>query len=353
MPVRTGVRAATIALLATGVVAVLVANASAAFPGANGSIAFTTYYLDENENIYAIEPDGTALRRLTSDTGFDDDAAWSPNGRRIAFASNRAHPEVACEGSHPRCDYDIYVMNADGSNVRRLTDDPASEREPAWSPDGTRIVFTSTRDEAGVPPNDVYNAELYVMNADGSNQTRVTNDPGVDTQPAWSPDGTRIAFRRGPCEFNCLIHVYSVAPNGSALTQLTDAATRDRKPDWRPDGARIVFQREDFSNGFWTMNPDGTDQSRIFGQHLDPSWSPDATKIAFGYPGIGHMNPDGGFARTINASGGEKPDWQPRVGPQPGDYDSAVAFCRAEREFLGEAEFRAVYRNFGGCVSRA
>ena len=96
-------------------------SAGAAFPGQNGNIGFTTYQYDGDENIYAIAPDGTGLRRLTSDSGFDDDAAWSPNGRRIAFASNRAHPGQACEGVSPTCDYDIYVMSADGSNVKRLT----------------------------------------------------------------------------------------------------------------------------------------------------------------------------------------------------------------------------------------
>ena len=352
---RRGGGVVSVLLAVAAAVLALPLSANAAFPGQNGSIAFTTYQYDGNENIYAIEPDGTRLRRLTADTGFDDDAAWSPNGRRIAFASNRAHPEVACEGSHPRCDYDIYVMSADGTNVRRLTDDPANEREPAWSPDGSRIVFTSTRDQVGVPSSDRYNAELYVMNADGSGQTRITDRPGVDTQPAWSPDGTRIVFRGGPCEFGepvvCLLHIFSVAPGGGAVTQLTDVATYDRKPDWRPDGGQLVFQREDSSNAFWTMNPDGSAQTRIPGLHTDPAWSPDGTKIAFGYPGIGHMNPDGGSARTINASGGEKPDWQPRVGPQRGDYGTAKAFCRAERDFLGLAEFRAVYRSFGHCVS--
>ena len=186
-PVRTGFRTFVVASIFAALAACLFApGAGAAFPGQNGAIAFTTYNLDGNENIYSIEPDGTGLRRLTADTGWDDDAAWSPNGRRIAFASNRAHPQVACEGISPNCDYDIYVMNADGTNVKRLTATPGSDREPYWSPDGRRIVFASTRDHLGP-----YDANLYVMNADGSGQTRITNDPGVDSQPAWSPGGDR------------------------------------------------------------------------------------------------------------------------------------------------------------------
>ena len=324
----------------------------AAFPGQNGKIAFTTYYLDGNENIYSIAPDGTGLQRLTDDPGFDDDAAWSPSGRRIAFASNRAHPEQACEGVSPNCDYDIYVMNGDGTNVKRLTATPGNDREPYWSPDGRRIVFASTRDDVGPAGDGRYNANLYVMNADGSAQARITNDPGLDSQPAWSPDGTAIAFYRAECEFSCgMRHVFRVAPDGGGLLQLTGDSSSEWKPDWSPDGAKIVFQREAFSNAFWTMNPDGTAQTRIPGTHLDPAWSPDGQRIAFGYPGIGHMNPDGGSPSTINSSGGEKPDWQPRVGPRRADYRNGPDFCRAERAFLGAQEFDAVYGTFGGCVS--
>ena len=334
--------------MAALVAALLAMPAGAAFPGGNGSIAFTTFYLDGNENIYAIEPDGTGLRRLTADTGFDDDAAWSPNGRRIAFASNRAHPANACEGLNPGCDYDIYVMNADGNNVKRLTSTPASDRDPAWSPDGRRIVFSSTRDDVG-GSGEFVNAELYVMNADGTAQTRITNDPGVDHQAAWSPDGTSIAFRRASCEFNCIPHIYKVAPDGSGLTQLTNGG--DRMPNWAPDGSKIVFEREVGGAHFFTMNPDGSQQSIISGEHSGPAWSPNGLRIAYAYPGIGHMNVDGSGGTTINTSGGEKPDWQPRVGPRRADYRNGSDFCRAERDFLGAQEFNAVYGTFGRCVS--
>src|SRR5215210_3130702 len=109
-------RTLTIAMAALGAIAAApVPLAQAAFPGPNGRIAFTTYKYEGDENIYSVQPDGSGLMRLTADPGADDDAAWSPNGRRIAFASNRAHPAVACEGVSNNCDYDIYVMEADGS----------------------------------------------------------------------------------------------------------------------------------------------------------------------------------------------------------------------------------------------
>jgi Tol biopolymer transport system component len=346
VPMRQFMLVSALAAFVAGVAAM---PAGAAFPGQNGKIAFTTSQYDGNENVYSIAPNGAGLTRLTADPGFDDDAAWSPNGRRIAFASNRAHPQQACEGISPACDYDIYVMNAYGTNVTRLTHFAGSDREPQWSPDGQRIVFASSRDQSLA--SGPYNSDVFVMNADGRGLARITADPGVDTQPAWSPDGSAIAFFRGECEFNCPVHIFKVAPNGSGESQLTTESARDRKPDWAPNGSKIVFQREDFANAFWTMNPDGSGQTRIPGTHLNPAWSPDGTRIAFSFPGIGHMNPDGSGGTTINASGGEKPDWQPLVGPQRGNYGSAAAFCRAERDFLGQDEFRVTYHSFSGCTS--
>jgi Tol biopolymer transport system component len=337
---------AALAAFAAGALAPV---AGAAFPGQNGKIAFTTYYLDGNENIYSIAPDRTGLTRLTDDPGFDDDAAWSPNGRRIAFASNRAHPEQACEGLSPRCDYDIYVMSADGSNVKRLTNSLGSDREPAWSPDG-RIVFSSTRDDAGTV-TEFANSELYVMNADGTGQTRITNNPGTDHQAVWSPDGASIVFRRAACEFNCAPGIFKIAPDGSGLTQLTSGASGDRMPNWAPDGSKIVFAREVGSSHFFTMNPDGSNQTIIFGDHTDPAWSPDGAKIAYAYPGIGYINVDGSGATTLDTSHGEKPDWQPLVGPRRENFRNGPAFCRAELEFLGQQEFNAVYGSLGRCVS--
>jgi Tol biopolymer transport system component len=352
-----GVRFALVAIATAASVALAATPAGAAFPGANGKIAFSDYYTDPsgNNEIYAIDPAGTGLVRLTNDAAFDFEPAWSPNGRKIAFASNRAAPGT-CANVGPACNYDIYVMNADGSGLVRLTTSLANDRNPAWSPDGSRIVFTSTRDQQGDPPfsqPDQFNSELYVMNADGSGQTRITDYEGVDTDPAWSPDGGRIAFKRGACFFNCVSHIYNVAPTGSGVTQLTSEVTRDRSPNWSPAGDKIVFNREDTANAFWVMNPDGSGQTRLPGTHLEPAWSPDGQKIAFSYPGIGIMNPDGGSAATIYPNG-EAPDWQPLVAPRRSDFKTANEFCRAEREFLGEAQFQQKYGGgtnaFGRCL---
>ena len=323
----------------------LAAPGQAAFPGANGKIAFTTDQYDGDQNIYSISPDRTGLTRLTANPGDDDDAAWSPDGKRIAFSSNRAHPDIACEGLSPVCDYDIYVMNADGKKVKRLTTDPGSDRDPAWSPDGTQIVFSSTRDYSGEVFGESYTSELYVMKDDGSGQARITDDPGIDQNAAWSPDGTRIAFKRAACEFNCISHIFKLAPDGSEvvqLTDLTDPAPYDRKPNWAPDGSKLVFERDLFINSFWIMNPDGTDQTRMPGSNLDPAWSPDGLRIAHGAPGIGFMNPDGGDPVLVTPYG-ETPDWQPLVPPRRADYKSSQGYCHAEREFLGREQFAAKY----------
>jgi type II secretory pathway pseudopilin PulG len=127
-----------------------------------GRIAFISDR-DGNDEIYVMNADGSGVTRLTNNPAYDGWPAWSPDGRRIAFASNRdGNPE-------------IYVMNADGSGVTRLTNNPADDWAPSWSPDGRRIIFVSNRDG---------NYEIYVMNSDGSGVTRLTNNPARDVWPA-------------------------------------------------------------------------------------------------------------------------------------------------------------------------
>jgi len=164
-------------------------------------------------------------------------------------------------------------MNADGSNPIRLTDNPADDGGPSWSPDGQKIAFISVRDG---------NIEIYTMNTDGSNQTRLTENSAEDGPPSWSPDGTRIVFdsnRDGNYE------IYTMNADGSNQTRLTDNPAIELNPSWSPDGTRIVFDSNRYGNfEIYTMNADGSDQSRLTKEpanDLFPSWSPDGTKIVF------------------------------------------------------------------------
>ena len=174
---------------------------------------------------------------------------------RIAFISER-------DGQQ-----EIYVMNVDGSGQTNLTNSPAVDYLPVWSPDGSKIAFNSNRDG---------NFEIYTMNADGSGQTNLTNNAAHDEQPEWSPDGTKIAFdttRHGAYE------IYTMnAADGSAQTRLTNNATDDRGPAWSPDGSKIAFDSNaDGSREIYVMNADGSGVTRLTNNLADdsfPDWQP-------------------------------------------------------------------------------
>jgi len=136
---------------------------------------------------------------------------WSPDGSRIAFADVR--------GSQKE---DIYMINADGSHEVRLTDNPATDWFPDWSPDGSNIIFVSWRDG---------NSEIYVMNADGSGQMNLTHDPAADEDPAWSPDGSEIVWSRWDGDD---LEIFVMNRDGSGVTQLTNNTDDDCCPDWQP-----------------------------------------------------------------------------------------------------------------------
>src|SRR5437660_10072766 len=279
-----------------------------------------------------MDTDGTNQVRLTNNATNDESPRWSPNNSRVVFQSDRDNPFSGA--------FDIYVMNADGSGQTRLTSDPNDDRAPVWSPDGSRIAFQSLRNGA--------NYQVYVMNADGSNQVNISNDGFNDTQPSWSPDGNRLASAsdRDHAGYNS---VYVMNSNGTNQTRLTFSAApfTDEQPAWSVDGAKLAFtSTRDSIIETWTetdddgnvitkskvhsnkevylMNSDGSGQTRLTNtleNDDSPAWSRDGTRIVFrsdrerdGYDPteqVWMMNPDGSGQLDLsnNGWGDYAPNW--------------------------------------------
>jgi Tol biopolymer transport system component len=363
-------KSAVASLASSFVLALLAAPSDAAFPGSNGKLAFT-----RTGDIYVIQADGTGLQQLTGGPARDQRPVWSPDGSQIAFESDRNDPTpgTCLERS---CNWDAYVMRADGSGLKQLTTTPSPDRHPSWSPDGTKLVFDRNAD---CPPVCGFlSEEVWVMNADGSGQTQITNAKNLGVfsnsfDPAWSPDGTQIAF---VTEEN-FDQVLVMNPDGSGRHYLTRDAGNENTPDWSPDSIRIAFTRvtynveEEYLCGrpdVFVMNRDGSGQQSLTSTPApgcpvglgggQPAWSPDGAKIAFVRdPDILVMNADGSAAANVTTDpiADSAPDWQPLHEPQRGDYGSAKRYCRALRAYLGKEAFRA---RFGGkhayrtCVRR-
>lgn len=263
---------------------------------------------DGNTEIYSIHPDGSGPARLTDDPAFDDSPAISPDGARIAFLTARHDPNP----QFPNLKYEIYVMDIDGGNPRRLTTTESAEDHPAWSPDGSKIIFDADYDNEGfyeiytITPdgsnltrltsnaaNDQFadwspdgkqiayssdrngNWDIFVMDADGSNQHPLTNSPNWELFPAWSPDGMRIAFN-GLVPRSRNTDVYVMDKDGSDVLQLTDTSHFDENPVWSPDGGQIAFQTERNGNfEIYIMNADGSDPRPLAvnsAEEFWPSW---------------------------------------------------------------------------------
>ena len=307
------VRAAVAAVAALLLVA---PGARAAFPGDNGRILFTT----GGHDLRTVAPSGGewAAVPLPADLRAGQ-AAWSPDGKRIAFRGG------------PDGDSEIWVADADGGNLARITDTPnlgsvrTFSSQPAWSPDGRSIVFRSDREDD--------DPDVWIMGADGSAPRRLVDAAGDQRYPALSPDGARLVYRSdadGDAE------IVVARSDGSAPQQITTNTRFDSAPVWSPDGARLAFEAGASESGpldVFSMASDGSDVRQLTtdpAHDEGPAWSPDGTQIAFtsardGNQEIYVMNADGSGQRRVTdaASLEESPDWQPLPraagGGAPGD----------------------------------
>jgi Tol biopolymer transport system component len=249
-----------------------------------------------DSEIYVTDTAGSSVGRLTFDPGEDRDPTWSPDGTRIVFMSDRE------EGKSQ-----IYVMDCDGSNVIRLTAGPNTAESPAWSSDGTQIAYIQTELMADCNPSVGCPQDIYFMDTDGSHKFRMTNTETNKSGLAWSPDGKSILYSsyvEGASKDGVILYLFSI--DGTDVRPLTSEFEWVFSFDWSPDGKRIAFDSYQYpiqQIGITLMDIDGANVIRINNEPPDtgksyPAWSPDGSKIAYvsywiGGNGISIMEPDG------------------------------------------------------------
>jgi TolB protein len=295
------VRPAAIVLIVLVALAPAMASARSSVLGPTDGLIVFRSDRDGEPDLFTLDVVTGATTKLTNSAGFAElQPAWSPDGGRILYVRR------ARLSGRP----DLFVMNANGRGRTRLTSTPVPERDPSWSPDGTRLVYAA-RTAPGEP------FRIFVARADGSGREQLTSQKaGSDTAPVWSPDGTRIAFvsdRAGGFP-----ELYLMNADGTGVKRLTTNALIDANPSWSPDGIRVVFDRccENGTSDLFTI--DVTTRAEVSvtasasSQEFAPSWSPDGTRIAYDAFEVGQGNID---IWVVNADGSSPLRLTQQVGP--------------------------------------
>ena len=290
--------------------------------------------------------DGTDLTRLTDTPGAERDPVWSPDGQRIAFIQGNSAAGWSVGGGSARGA--IYVINADGTNLTQITDSSIGKEDIAWSPDGQRIAFASERNS-----REETSWRIYVVNADGTgltllSQTRRLGPAHLRGRLAWSSDSQRIAVSFGGGE-----EIYSMSPDrASRIPRVLSIS--GIQPAWSPDGQRIAFvSGRDGNHEIYVKNADGSGETRLtYNPRHDvyPAWSPDSQRIAFrsyredGYA-IYVMNADGTDQTRLTNRGGGWLDWLSDLGTL-GTGGNSPAWSPDGRHIAFVSYFRVGLDNF-------
>ena len=250
--------------------------APAASAATNGRLVVAIDRPDQLYEIWTMNAGGSDRLRLTDNDAVEDHPTYSPDGTKIAFDSER-------DG-----DSDIYVMDADGTNVVQVVDAKGADAEPAWSPDGTKIAYETFRHD----PDRIL-PEIRVVALDGSSDRRITSNKRFEYGVTWSPDGARLAFASQKFRSESNWGIFTIRSTGGDLRRIT-RNTRvggggvDASPSFSPNGRWIVFQREwdalDFADEIFKVRTNGRQLTRLtrnIGIDQQPEWSPDGTQIVY------------------------------------------------------------------------
>lgn len=263
---------------------------------------------DGNAEIYSCNADGSDIRRLTNNAVIDDQPAWSRDGSRIAFVSDRTgNPE-------------LYLMDADGANVVRKTFSGSYSQHPTWSPDGTRIAYSALS-------NGSKNIWIVDAGATSRSPSLLFEEAGRDFEPAWSPDGTKIALVSDQMAFDFVYDIFTINSDGTNSKSITDNIfdqTDYLQPSWSPDGAKLAMAiisnwigNNQFNTQVGVMNADGSKLTAIIAgaaPKTRTSWSEDGTKIIYtslsgSMKDISWVSADGSSSGTM-VTNGWNADWQ-------------------------------------------